>query len=301
MLPFRPIKLEDQELFSRYTAGLPYENSEMSFANLFIWRQGWMIQVCELDGVLYLCYSHPDTGCMGHMQPIVPLGKPVRPAVEMAIADIAARACGLDIMGVNQDFFERLSAEGTNGFEITEDRDLAEYIYLKSDLVDLPGKKYHAKRNHLNKFTAETTYEWLELTPELLPQCLSICSQWMEGREVDGDADRCEYYAVKEAVSNLRELNLAGALILVGGKPAAFTVGELLRPDMALIHLEKADPSVPGIYAFINQQFVHRKFSDVQFVNREEDMGIPGLRRAKESYYPHHMANKYRIRAACRP
>ena len=299
MLPFRPLQLEDQALFTRYIAGLPYENSEMSFANLFIWRQGWMIEICEWHGVLYLCYTHPETGCMGHMQPIVPLGMPVRPAVETAIADIRARACGLDIMGVNQDFIDRFRAEGAGGFVITEDRDLSEYIYLRSDLEDLPGKKYHAKRNHLNKFAADVAYDWLELAPDMVQQCLSICCDWMADHQ--GAADKCEYYAVREAVSRLQELNLVGALVMVGGKPAAFTVGERLRPDMALIHLEKADPSIPGIYAFLNQNFVHRQFHDGEFVNREEDMGIPGLRKSKESYYPHHMATKYRIREACRP
>ncbi len=300
MLPFRPLRLDDQDLFLRYTADLPFENSEMSFANLFIWRQGWMIELCEQDNVLYLCYTHPETGCMGHMQPIVPKGQPVRPAVEVAISDISARACGLDIMGVNQDFVDRLRAEGTEGFVVTEDRDLAEYIYLRSDLMDLPGKKYHAKRNHVNKFLTGPGYDWLDLEPNHLERCLSICDQWMSEHD-SGDADRCEYYAVREAVAHMNELRLTGALVEMNGKPVAFTVGERLRPDLALIHLEKADPSVPGIYAFINQQFICRQFPDVQFVNREEDMGIPGLRRAKESYYPHHMATKYRIRTQCSP
>ena len=300
MLPFRPMQLEDKTLFARFLEGLEYENSENSFANLYIWRHGWKIELCEQSGVIYLAYSDPKTGCRGHMQPIVPKGLPVRPAVVTAITDIRERACGLDIMGVNDEFISRLRAEGTEGLVITEDRDLAEYVYLRSDLVDLPGKKFHSKRNHLGKFLKDTPYEWQELTPDLLTQCLTICGHWMQDHEGDGDVDRCEVDAVREAVSNLDALGLVGALVCVDGRPAAFTVGERFRPDMALIHLEKADPSIPGIYAFINQQFIHRQFHDVQFVNREEDMGIPGLRKAKESYYPHHLVNKYRIREACK-
>jgi hypothetical protein len=110
--------------------------------------------------------------------------------------------------------------------------------------------------------------------------------------------DRCEYDAVREAVMNMPELGLAGALVCVDGKPSAFTVGERFRPNMALIHLEKADPSIPGIYAFINQQFIYRNYKNVEFVNREEDMGIPGLRKSKESYNPVRLVSKYRIRQA---
>jgi hypothetical protein len=294
------MRLEDKQLFARYSEGLTFENSEMSFANLFIWRKGWRIEICEHEGVLYISYKHPDTGCMGHMQPIVPAGRPVKPAVETAIADLKARECGLDIMGVNDDFVSRFRAEGAAGYLIEEDRDLAEYVYLTGELISLSGKKFHSKRNHLNKFLADTAYTWQELTPEMLTQCLGICREWLKGREDSGDVDESELCAIGEAVANMKELGLIGALVCIDGRPRAFTMGERFRPSMALIHLEKADPEIPGLYAFINQQFLYRNFGDMEFVNREEDMGIPGLRRAKESYNPVRMVNKYRIREACR-
>lgn len=292
------MSLDDKHLFARYTEGLQFENSEMSFANMYIWRKGWKIEICEHEGVLYFSYRHPDTGCMGHMQPIVPKGMPVKPAVRTAIADLKARECGLDIMGVNDDFVTRFRSEGTEGYVIEEDRDLAEYVYLTSELINLSGKKFHSKRNHLNKFLADTAYTWQELTPDMMTQCLGICREWLRDREDSDDVDESEICAIGEAVANMNELGLIGALVCVDGKPRAFTMGERFRPNMALIHLEKADPQIPGIYAFINQQFLHRNFSDMEFVNREEDMGIPGLRRAKESYNPVRMVNKYRIRGA---
>jgi uncharacterized protein len=295
LLNFRQMKLEDKALFARYTEGLEFENTELSFTNLFIWRQGWKIEICEHDGALFLSYAHPETGRPGHMQPIVPAGVPVKPAVEAAFKDLRARACGSDIMGVNDDFIARFKSEGCESYVIEDDRDLAEYVYLSSDLAGLEGKKYHSKRNHLNKFLADTAYTWQELTPEMLPQCLSVCRMWLDEKPDDANVDMNELYAIKEAVTNMHELGLIGALVCVDGKPRAFTVGERFRPNMALVHLEKADSEYPGIFAFINQQFIFRNFRDMEFVNREEDMGIPGLRRAKESYYPHHMVNKYRI------
>lgn len=300
MLPFRQLRLEDKELLSCYTEGLDYDNSELSFANLYIWRKGWGIDICEHEGALYFSYVNPADGCMGHMQPVVPAGWPVRPAVERALQDLAERKCGIDIMGVNEEFLARLKSEGAQGLAIEEDRDMADYVYLRSDLMDLAGKKFHSKRNHLNKFLAENAYTWQELTPEMLPQCLSVYKNWMHEKEDGGDADvdPNELCAVRDAVTNMHGLGLVGALVCVGGKPSAFTVGERFRPNMALIHLEKGDQEIPGIYAFINQQFIFRNFGDVEFVNREEDMGIPGLRRAKESYNPVRLVNKYRIRRA---
>jgi hypothetical protein len=295
------LRLEDKELLSRYTQGLDYENSELSFANLYLWRKGWGIEICEHEGVLYFSYVNPSDGCFGHMQPVVPAGQPVRPAVEVAMNDLSERKCGLDIMGINDEFLERLKAEGTQGYIIEEDRDLAEYVYKSSDLAELTGKKFHSKRNHLNRFLADTSYEWQDLTPEMLTQCLSVYKNWMQEKEeedADGDTDPNELFAVREAVTHMHALGLIGALVCVDGKPAAFTVGERFRPNMALVHIEKGNQEIPGIYAFINNQFVCRNFRDVEFINREEDMGIPGLRRAKESYNPVRMVNKYRIRRA---
>ena len=296
MLPFRQMELSDRELLAHYLQGQTYENTELSFTNLYIWRKGWDIEICEHEGVLYFSYKHPQTGGIGHMQPVVPLGRPVRPAVDTALADLRQRCCGLDIMGINDEFIARLRQENTEGLVIEEDRDLAEYVYNRDDLDNLPGKRYHSKRNHINKFLEYASYTWQELTPDLLTQCLSISCNWLHDREGAADVDESELLAIKEAVTHMNDLKLVGALLCVDGKPSAFTVGERFRPDMALIHLEKADPTVPGIYAFINQQFIHRHFKDVQFVNREEDMGIPGLRKAKESYYPARLVNKYRIR-----
>ncbi len=300
MLHFRQLTLADRALLADALQGQHYENSELSFANLFMWRKGWDIQIAEEGGVLYLSYRNPDTKCVGHMQPVVPLGQPVRPAVDTALADLKQRRCGLDIMGVNEEFITRLRQEDAAGLEIAEDRDLAEYVYLREDLVGLQGKKYHGKRNHINRFLAECgNYTWEELTPALLDDCLGIGCQWLQNKEdADATVDESELLAIREAVGHLDELGLTGALLRVGGKPCGFTVGEHFRPGMALIHLEKADPTIPGSYAFINQQFLQRSFGDVTFVNREEDMGIPGLRRAKESYYPVRLVAKYRIREA---
>lgn len=302
MLDFRQLTLADGELLAKTLQGQEYENSELSFANLYMWRRGWKIEICEQDGVLYFTYRDPDSKCVGHMSPVVPVGRPVRPAVDAALADLKSRKCALDIMGVNESFITRLRQEDTAGLDIEEDRDLEEYVYLREDLVGLQGKKYHAKRNHINRFLAEcgNAYGWEPLTPDCLEQCLAISRQWFQGKEDIGneEVDESELLAVREAVAHMEALGLTGALLTIGGKPCGFTVGEHFRPDMALIHLEKADPSIPGSYAFLNQQFAERSFGDVTYLNREEDMGIPGLRRAKESYYPVKLVKKYRIKEA---
>jgi hypothetical protein len=104
-----------------------------------------------------------------------------------------------------------------------------------------------------------------------------------------------EDYAVRRALTNFNELDYMGGAIMVNGRMEAFSLGELLNPDTAVIHIEKANPDIPGLYTAINQLFAENGWPDTEFINREQDLGIDGLRKAKESYYPHHMVNKYTI------
>jgi hypothetical protein len=191
---------------------------------------------------------------------------------------------------VNEEFACHLAQKG---YTITPLRDMWEYIYRTEDLIKLEGRKYHAKRNHIRRFLKDYRYTWRDLTPQDLPQCLEIFDAWAQPHEIDGNITG-ERSAVAEAVSLLDELGLKGCLVYVEDKPAAFSVAERITPDMVLIHLEKAR-DYPGLYTFINQQFLERDFADTLWVNRQEDMGIPGLRKAKESYYPERYIQKFMI------
>lgn len=186
-------------------------------------------------------------------------------------------------------------------FSIHETSDLRDYIYLKDDLVKLEGKKFQQKRNHINKFirTYENNWEYRSLSKKDFPEIKAFLNTWHMGSLGSTYADKMIDYEAK----GLRELldfgdfeNMRIGGIYVFGELKAFSIGSLNeRNNMVVINIEKADSNIDGIYQIINKYFLINEFPDVKYVNREDDMGLPGLRKAKESYNPHMYCQKYTI------
>ena len=180
---------------------------------------------------------------------------------------------------------------------VEERREHFDYVYLTRDLIELPGNKNRNKRNHINQFfRAYESYTYEELNERHIEAALSLQEKWCLLRRCEEDLNLLgEWDAIREILNNYQALEVAGAVIIVGGEVKAFTLGEPLSGDMTLIHIEKADPGIPGLYQLINQQFCARRWNAVKFINREQDLGIPGLREAKLSYNPDHFIKKYSI------
>lgn len=172
-----------------------------------------------------------------------------------------------------------------------------DYVYSRESLATLKGKKLHGKRNHINKFLSKyPDYEYRKLDPSMASDCIALYDQWMtEKDEETAESLQNEKLSVELALNNMETLGLTGGAIYIEGKLCAFTVGERLHPHMQLIHIEKADTTYEGIFPMINQQYVLHECEDVELINREEDMGIEGMRKAKRSYYPLKMIEKYLI------
>jgi hypothetical protein len=194
---------------------------------------------------------------------------------------------------------EALAAEAArlSGLTVEEKREHFDYVYLTRDLIDLPGNRNRNKRNHINQFfRAYRSYVYEEFNDRHIEAALNLQEKWCTLRRCEEDLNLLgEWDAIREILSNYRALEVAGAVIIVEGEVKAFTLGEPLSEDMALIHIEKADPGIPGLYQLINQQFCARRWDQMKFINREQDLGIPGLREAKLSYNPDHFVKKYSI------
>jgi hypothetical protein len=176
------------------------------------------------------------------------------------------------------------------------DRDNSDYVYLAKDLISLSGNKYHRKKNHLNQFIKNYAFEYHPLNADLVKRVLGMQEAWCQIRECVAKPDLlAEDFAVREALTGYEELGYHGGTILINSVVEAFALGEALNGDTAVIHIEKANPEILGLYAAINQLFCLNAWSEVTYINREQDMGVEGLRKAKESYYPHHMVNKYTL------
>jgi hypothetical protein len=181
-----------------------------------------------------------------------------------------------------------------SGYTAEEDRNNFDYLYLREDLATLPGKQYHKKRNLVNAFLNNYTYEAKPLRASALKDAFYILDAWREAKGESGD-----YTASREALDLMEELNLKGCIFYVGGKPAAYTLGEALaRGRSFAIHFEKAIDSYKGIYQFVNQAFAASLPKHYIHINREQDLGDTGLRQAKMTYRPSGFVKKYQVHRA---
>ncbi len=173
-------------------------------------------------------------------------------------------------------------------FETTYDRDIADYIYKVEKLADLKGKKLHGKRNHINRFLEQyPDYEFALIDDENRDACMMLAHKWHDSKEGISEEDKdYEERALDFALAHMEELGLTGGVLKAGGQVIAFTIGEPLTEDTFVVHFEKAYADIQGAYPMINREFVRNCMQGYTYVNREEDLGIPGLRKAKLSYEP---------------
>ena len=257
-----------------------------------MWRNLGKTQWAMEDDVIYLCSEWN-----GEFSAFQPLCKPEKNSAAITKIIEMFKECGqtLKFAGLEKSFIEELAKYPDATFEISSDRDNSDYVYLAQDLINLSGRKFHGKKNHLNQFYKDyPSAEYLPITAEIIPQCREVLKNWYEHHEDSGDIYiEQEKDAINEIFDNFDEFKLKGGAILLGGKIVAFTFGEQLNSDTAVIHVEKADPSIRGAYTAINQNFVKHEWANMTYINREEDMGIDGLRKAKESYHPVKMIEKF--------
>jgi hypothetical protein len=159
-------------------------------------------------------------------------------------------------------------------------------------LIELSGRKYQQKRNHINRFRQFYDFAYYTMTPEHFPACLRLFQQWATDKN-DSTEVEAERLALQEALDHYTLLNLTGGVLEAGGAVQAFAIGSRLNRDTALIHFEKANPEFSGIYSVINQLFIAEEWADTKYINREDDMGLPGLRQAKNRYHPLRLIEKY--------
>lgn len=185
-------------------------------------------------------------------------------------------------------------------YKVEKERDYFDYVYNAKELMTLPGKKYHKKKNHVNAFLKEygDRYEIKFPTCEDKEEILAFLDRWHNQRNIVDEYNR-DYYELKgieEVLNNCHKIKYYMMCIYIDGKMEAFTLGTYLKKEKTVyVHVEKANPEIRGLYPFINMQFLVNCFPDARYVNREDDMGLEGLRKAKMSYNPEYFVEKYTI------
>lgn len=294
MLLFKPLTLEDKELFDKYIKPYNFETCEYSFTNLFIWRIGCDIQYTFIDDVLIIKKSDFD-GSYHFMQPLKYTQENLGHIVDTLIKYKEEFQLDYLFKDVEEGFINDLLKLYGDKFKISEDRDNFDYIYESQKLISLSGKKLHGQKNHYNNFIKNSNYRYEPITHQIINQCITAAKRWCRERNCKGYM-LYELKAIEELLKNCDKLDFIGMVVFVDNELSAFTIGEKVNDKMAIIHIEKADPEINGLYNFINKTFVENNFSTVPLINREQDLGIEGLRKAKEAYKPIKMAKKFDIK-----
>lgn len=285
-LPFKPITLEDKAVITSFTIPGDYRNCDFSFANMCSWRFLYDSEYAVAEGFLLIRFWIEDKSRLAYMMP-VGQGDLAR-ALELLEADSLEAGHPLCMLGISPDARGELERALPGDFFYIPERDYFDYIYLRENLALLKGKKYQAKRNHINNFKKRYAYEYLPITPELVPECLQLECKWYRDNHTEEDAEELtdERRALTYALHHFDALGLTGGAIRVDGQLVAFTFGGPVNHDTFDVQVEKADTRYDGAYTLINQEFAAHLPEKYLYVNREEDLGIEGLRRAKLSYNP---------------
>ena len=291
-IDFKPFSPENRELYNEYLFDEDGRGCEFSFANLYLWGRQSYAEV--LDHIVI--FSQFDRRTVY----LYPLGKgDKKPVIDAIIADAKTRGIPCRITGLTGDAAETIEKLYPEKFRFHCDRGSYDYVYDISDLAELKGKKYHGKKNHLNRFLENYEDDVAEpITNNNVSLVREMAKNWFiskESENPDGDY-HMEKAAIERALRDYEKLGLEGLVLIYNGEPMAFTVGSRLSEDTFDVHFEKARADINGAYTAINCEFaryIRDKYPTVKYLDREEDMGLEGLRKAKQSYYPHHMIEKY--------
>lgn len=291
MIEFKDITPQDKELITSFTRHSHRRNCDLSFSNLCSWRFLYHTQFAISDGYLLLRFW--AEGKLVYMMPIGQgdLGK----VLEVLIQDAHQEKAPFCLLGICTDMCADLETLMPGRFLFTADRDYADYLYLRTDLATLAGKKFQPKRNHVNKFKRMyPDYEYTAITPDRIRECLELEAEWCKANNCDQhEGTGNERRALVYALHHFEELGLTGGILHVDGRIAAFTFGMPINQDTFGVHVEKADTRIDGAYAMINFEFANHIPEQYTYINREEDLGIEGLRKAKLSYQPAIILEKY--------
>ena len=236
-----------------------------------------------MDGFLLLKFW-----AEGELVYMMPIGNgDLKKILDVLIEDAHREGEPLCLLGICEDMCAELEELMPGKFQFTADRDYADYLYLRTDLATLSGKKFQSKRNHVNKFKKTYNYEYTAITQDRIRECLDLEAEWCKANNCDQhEGTGNERRALVYALHHFDELGLTGGILHVDGKIAAFTFGMPINQDTFGVHVEKADTRIDGAYAMINYEFANHIPEQYVYLNREEDLGIEGLRKAKLSYQP---------------
>lgn len=282
---FKEIELADREWMAPLLKASDFRGCDYTFGNLYIWKDLYRQQVAQAGGMLCVRSRKPGTG---EYQYLFPAGDgDLKEAIEYMRADADRLSVPFVLRGFAKEEADRLMELFPDRFVLESVRAEWDYLYRVEDLTLLAGKKYHGKRNHIARFEDSGEWRFEELLEGNMEACRSMCETWYAEHAANGNtAALMDKGVVYNAMTDYKELGFTGGVLYQYGQAVGFTIGEPLNHDTYVVHVEKAFAEIQGAYPVINREYVKGMMQDYTYVNREEDDGLEGLRKAKESYHP---------------
>ncbi len=290
MFELREITIEDKAYFDSLLEGCNHGILEYNFTSTFIWRSIFNTKIADNSNFLILASGKSKTSFL------YPYGKgDVEDAIKEIINYCHQNGITPRFHSILVPMRDKLEKMYPGRFEFVHTRDTGDYIYETESLMTLSGKKLSSKRNHINRFEeAHPDWTYEKITRENIDEVYEMNLEWCKLQDCSkSESLRQEACAVKQAFEHFFDLKLDGGFIRTDGKIVAFSMGDRLDDNTYLVHIEKAFADIQGAYPMINKHFVINNASGYKFVDREDDTGDEGLRKAKLSYRPHIIAEKY--------
>ena len=292
---FKKLCIDDKNIIDKYIYPYKFLSCEYSFTSLYIWKDACDIQYAIYKQALIL-KKRDFEGNYHFMQPLGYSKEDLGEIIEKLKEYREENHMKYLFKDLEESFIEEFNIllNEKNDFYIEEDRDNFDYLYEAKKLMTLSGKKLHSKKNHYNTFTKSYNYEVVEINNEkVINNVIGAAQKWYEETDEKDIKLYYELLAIKDIINNMNLLDLNGVAVYVDGKVAAFSIGERLNEKLAVIHIEKGDKNINGIYSFIAKTLIDKCFNNAEIINREQDLGIDGLRKSKMSYYPLKLEKKF--------
>jgi len=289
MLDFQPISIEDKEKINEYLKNAEEPFCDFTFGNLFSWAVVENTEIAFLNNFLFIRFSDDEKYYYSF-----PIGNgEIKNAVLEIIENSKKYNKKLCFVCLTKKQAEILKNIFNEKIIIKENRNSFDYVYSVEKLSLLKGRKYHSKKNHFNSFEKSFDFIYEEIDENNINECITFANEWYKKSEKNASLLK-EQKVLNNALSNYFKLNFIGAIIKINNKIVAFCVGEkMCKENIFCTHFEKADFEIPGAYTAINKLFSEFSINNFEFVNREDDAGIDGLRKAKLSYHPEFILEKY--------
>lgn len=298
MSQFKTIEISDKDWMTEAIKRSGFMSCEYSFANNLAWQRLNNTRVCSYKD--YCLLRSEDNGAFYYDFPFgLNINSPFseyKEAIDFIMSDAFEKNADFILKTVSKEAIERIKEVYGDVFSISTDKSTYDYIYSAESLIGLKGKKYHAKRNHIANLSNRCNWKYYEINDNNINDALIFAVNiFNDNDEYSTQSKIAEQFAINTYFSYYNELNLRGGIIVADGKIIALSIGESINNDTFAVHIEKADRDYNGAYPAICNSFLKNEASKYKYINREEDLGIEGLRKSKMSYYPLYLLEKYTL------